>query len=266
MSLLPHRFFALNRASRLGTLTARKKPKSYPDGWAFISPVPGPSSGPWILHESGAGGECRLIDRADHPTMKAQVTTLNLLAAAWLSAVAVNAGDSRSAAGPAAYPEHVQWWGDARFGLFVHWGPVSLKGTEIGWSRGGDRRGYGSRGSQVPPDVYDNLYREFNPTGFDAREWVALARAAGMKHLVFTSRHHDGFSMFDTQASDYKITNPLSPFRCDVVRELAEACHAAGLRFGLYYSSSAGTETWSRSRTCRARCGRPEQEPLIRTT
>lgn len=129
------------------------------------------------------------------------------------------------------------WWREARFGMFIHWGPVSLKGTEIGWSRAGERRGYRwSQGTGVPAEVYDNLYREFNPVQFDARAWVALARAAGMKYLVFTSRHHDGFSMFDTQAGDYKLTSPLSPFRRDVVRELAGACQAAGLKFGLYYS------------------------------
>ena len=65
---------------------------------------------------------------------------------------------------------------------------------------------------------------------------MAIAKAAGMKYLVFTSRHHDGFSEFDTQADDYKITSPDSPFHRDVVKELAAACHRAGLRFGLYYS------------------------------
>lgn len=127
-------------------------------------------------------------------------------------------------------------WRADRFGLFLHWGPVSLQGTEIGWSRAGERRGYRGPGTQVPTAVYDNLYKEFNPVQFNAREWVALAQAAGMKYIVFTSRHHDGFSMFDTAASDYKITSPLSPFRRDVVRELADATHAAGLKFGLYYS------------------------------
>lgn len=142
-----------------------------------------------------------------------------------------------SAAGPAvtANPSLEAWRAD-RFGLFIHWGPVSLKGTEIGWSRAGERRGYRGPGTLVPTEEYDNLYKKFNPIQFNAREWVAIAQSAGMKYLVFTSRHHDGFSMFDTQASDYKITSPLSPFRRDVVRELADACHAAGLRFGLYYS------------------------------
>ncbi len=158
------------------------------------------------------------------------------LVAVSLSVVTLSVAESRTNKGPAPYPERMTWWGEARFALFIHWGPVSLKGTEIGWSRGGDRRGYGSKGNEVPAEIYDNLYKEFNPTNFNAREWVAIAKSAGMKYLVFTSRHHDGFSMFDTQASDYKITSPLSPFRRDVVKELAQACHEAGLRFGLYYS------------------------------
>jgi alpha-L-fucosidase len=129
--------------------------------------------------------------------------------------------------------DHMTWWREARFGLFIHWGPVSLKGTEIGWSRGGERRGTGGTG-EIPVEIYDNLYKEFNPVEFDAREWVQIAKNSGMKYLVFTSRHHDGFSMFDSAVSDYKIAN--SPFKRDVVRELADACHEAGLKVGWYYS------------------------------
>lgn len=123
-----------------------------------------------------------------------------------------------------ASDEDLEWWREARFGLFIHWGPVSLRGTEIGWSRG----------TQIPTDEYDSLYKQFNPVDFNADEWVALAKAAGMRYLVFTSKHHDGFSMFDTALSDYKITN--SPFGRDVVGELAAACQRAGLRLGFYYS------------------------------
>ncbi|MBN2312955.1 MAG: alpha-L-fucosidase [Sedimentisphaerales bacterium] len=132
-----------------------------------------------------------------------------------------------------ADPEDVQAWREMRFGLFIHWGPVSLKGTEIGWSRGGERRGTGGTGT-IPVEVYDNLYTQFNPVKFNADEWVQIAKAAGMKYLVFTSKHHDGFSMFDSQVTDYKITN--SPFKRDVVKELADACHKAGLKLGYYYS------------------------------
>jgi len=134
-----------------------------------------------------------------------------------------------------ASEQDMQWWKDAKFGLFIHWGPVSLKGTEIGWSRGGERRGRGGTGT-IPVEVYDNLYREFNPVKFDAKEWVEVAKAAGMKYLVFTSKHHDGFSMFDSGVTGYKITSPESPFRRDVAAEIANACHEGGLRLGFYYS------------------------------
>ncbi len=134
-----------------------------------------------------------------------------------------------------ASEQDMQWWKDAKFGLFIHWGPVSLKGTEIGWSRGGERRGRGGTGA-IPVEVYDNLYREFNPVKFDAKEWVEVAKAAGMKYLVFTSKHHDGFSMFDSNVTGYRITSPESPFRRDVAAELANACHEGGIRLGFYYS------------------------------
>lgn len=160
--------------------------------------------------------------------MKNRLNRLLILTCLLSAAADVSADETFSPA--------LESWRADRFGLFIHWGPVSLKGTEIGWSRAGERRGYRGPGTQVPVEVYDALYQVFNPVKFNAREWVAIAQAAGMKYLVFTSRHHDGFSMFDTQASDYKITSPLSPFRRDVVRELADACHAAGLKFGLYYS------------------------------
>ena len=132
-----------------------------------------------------------------------------------------------------ASSQDMAWWREGRFGLFVHWGPVSLRGTEIGWSRGGERRGTGGTG-QIPAQVYDNLYKQFNPVEFDAAEWVRIAKAAGMKYIVFTTKHHDGFSMFGTQLSDYNITR--SSFGRDIVAELAQACHEAGIGLGFYYS------------------------------
>jgi alpha-L-fucosidase len=124
-----------------------------------------------------------------------------------------------------ALPAAIKNWQDARFGMFIHWGPVSLKGTEIGWSRG----------SQVPIAEYDNLYKSFNPTKFDADEWVAVAKAAGMKYMVLTTKHHDGFCLWDTKQTDYNIMN--TPFKRDVVKELAEACKKGGIAFGTYYST-----------------------------
>ncbi|MBI2302599.1 MAG: alpha-L-fucosidase [Armatimonadetes bacterium] len=135
---------------------------------------------------------------------------------------------------PAQRDARLQWWREARFGMFIHWGPVSLTGEEIGWSRNPGPNGYG--GGKTPAAEYDALFKRWNPSEFNAKQWVAIAQAAGMKYMVFTSKHHDGFCEWDSKLTDYKITSPESPFHRDVVRELADACHAAGLRFGLYYS------------------------------
>jgi alpha-L-fucosidase len=144
-------------------------------------------------------------------------------------------GSSDSSSFLKADEQIIQQWREMKFGLFIHWGPVSLKGTEIGWSRGGQRRGRNDKSTgSIPVEVYDNLYKRFNPVKFDADEWIQTAKDAGMKYLVFTSKHHDGFSMFDSKHTEYKITN--SPFKRDVVKELADACHRAGIKLGYYYS------------------------------
>ncbi len=131
-------------------------------------------------------------------------------------------------------PAALKRWQDSRLGMFIHWGPISQLGTEIGWSRGGARPdGVGGTGA-IPVEKYDNLYRTFNPTKFDANEWVRIAKSAGMKYIVIVAKHHDGFCMFDSKLTDYKITN--SPFQRDVCAELAAACHAAGISLGFYYS------------------------------
>jgi alpha-L-fucosidase len=131
----------------------------------------------------------------------------------------------------------IRRWQDWRFGMFIHWGPVSLKGTEIGWSRKGPRRGRTREGTgTIPLEEYDNLYKRFNPVKFDPDEWAQIAKDAGMKYMVFTSKHHDGFSMFDTQQTDYKITSKDSPYGRDVCEQLADACHRHGLGLGWYYS------------------------------
>ncbi len=111
-----------------------------------------------------------------------------------------------------------------KFGMFVHWGPVSLKGTEIGWSRG----------REVPADEYDNLYKEFNPVKFDADEWIKTLKEAGMKYFIITSRHHDGFSLWPTEYSDYNISS--TPYKKDVLMEMKKACDKYGILFGTYYS------------------------------
>lgn len=119
----------------------------------------------------------------------------------------------------------IEEWKDARFGMFIHWGPVSLKGTEIGWSRG----------REIPVDEYDNLYKQFDAKNFDANDWVNAAKAAGMKYIILTTKHHDGFCLWNTRQTEFNVMN--SPLKRDVVKELAEACKKQGLQFGTYYST-----------------------------
>ncbi len=143
-----------------------------------------------------------------------------------LIACCASGAESTSPSGnvPPAVAPRLKWWREARFGMFIHWGPVSLKGTEIGWSRG----------QEVPLAEYDNLYRSFNPTNFDADAWMTVARQAGMKYVVFTTKHHDGFCEWNTRQTDYNIMH--SPFGRDVVKELAAAARRQNLAFGTYHS------------------------------
>jgi alpha-L-fucosidase len=146
---------------------------------------------------------------------------------------AEEAKPAASASLPKAYPQRLGWWADGRFGMFIHWGPVSLKETEISWSRANSNPKCPNAGP-IPVDVYDNLYKKFNPSEFDANQWVAIAKAAGMKYMVLTAKHCDGFLLWDSKSSDYNIMH--TPFKRDVCAELAKACHEQGMRIGWYYS------------------------------
>lgn len=128
------------------------------------------------------------------------------------------------------------WWREARFGMFVHWGAYSgLSGTWNGKAYGG----YGEhiqRMAKIPCPVYrKEVVGAFNPVGFNADEWIALAKEAGMGYFVITAKHHDGFAMFDSAASDYNIVKA-TPFGRDPMKELQAACRKHGLKFGFYYS------------------------------
>jgi alpha-L-fucosidase len=133
---------------------------------------------------------------------------------------------------------------DWRYGLFLHWNPSSVVGHEISWSREGDKPEIFNkmRGSDVSPKVmipaplYDSLYKYFDARDFDAVALVARARDWGFRYIYLTTKHHDGFSNFDTDQSDYKVTAPDCPAGRDLTRELADACHDAGMGFGVYYS------------------------------
>lgn len=129
----------------------------------------------------------------------------------------------------------MQWWRDAKFGMFIHWGLYSVPAGK--W---GENTNYGEwimHSAKIPRTTYSALTKEFNPTQFNAEEWVKLAKAAGQKYMVITSKHHDGFAMFGSKASTYNIVDA-TPFKRDVLKELAEACRKHGMKLGFYYSQA----------------------------
>ncbi len=131
--------------------------------------------------------------------------------------------------------KNLEWWEEARFGMFIHWG---LYAVPAGTWKGEQIAGIGEWimfRAQIPVKEYEEFAKEFNPVKFDAKAWVQLAKDAGMKYLVITSKHHDGFAMYDSQASDYNIA-AATPFKRDPMKELAAACQEAGLKFCFYYS------------------------------
>jgi alpha-L-fucosidase len=133
--------------------------------------------------------------------------------------------------------ERMQWFRDAKFGMFIHWGPCSIGKVEIGWGRKANRPWdiHGKPGTRTDDPVYDNYYKQFNPTQYNAEEWVRFAKESGMKYMVLVAKHHDGFAQFATKVSDYNIMN--SPYARDIVKAYADACHKQGMKLGLYYST-----------------------------
>ncbi len=117
-----------------------------------------------------------------------------------------------------------EWFNDARFGMFIHWGPSSLLGSGE-WVM---------NNRNIRVEDYTHLQKAFNPVDFDAKKWVSIAKNAGMKYITLITRHHDGFSMWDTQQSNWNITN--TPYKKDIVKQLADECHKQGIKICFYYS------------------------------
>ncbi len=133
------------------------------------------------------------------------------------------------------------WWREARFGMFIHWGLYSLPAGE--W-KGKYYDGIGEwimYKGRIPIGEYEGLARQFNPVKFDAEAWAQLAADAGMKYLIITSKHHDGFAMFGSKVDKFNIVDA-TPFRRDPMKELAAACAKRGIKLGFYYSQA---QDWS---------------------
>ncbi len=146
------------------------------------------------------------------------------------------------AAGPTTNetPEHaarIAWWREAKFGMFIHWGLYAVPAGE--W-KGKPVAGIGEwimNRAKIPVKEYEQLAPQFNPEKFDAEAWAQLAQDAGMKYMVITSKHHDGFAMFHSLVSPYNIYDA-TPFKRDPMKELSAACAKRGIKFGFYYSQA----------------------------
>jgi alpha-L-fucosidase len=130
--------------------------------------------------------------------------------------------------GSAETDNRTAWYRRAKFGMFIHWGPYSLASVEASWPIMTPKTG------EISEADYRALARQFNPTRFDPGAFVDLARSAGQRYMVFTTKHHDGFCMFDSSYTSYKITN--TPYKKDIVAALAKACQADDMPLGFYYS------------------------------
>ncbi|WP_372651835.1 alpha-L-fucosidase [Draconibacterium sp.] len=129
--------------------------------------------------------------------------------------------------------KRLEWWNDARFGMFIHWGLYAQDGCF--WKGQDGRSEHMMRNLQIPISEYEKIAKEFDPEKFDADEWAQIAKDAGMKYMVITSKHHDGFAMFNSPSNDYNIVKQ-TPWKRDPIKELNEACKKQGIKFGVYYS------------------------------
>lgn len=139
---------------------------------------------------------------------------------------------------PTPHDIKMEWWRDAKFGMFIHWGPYALWGGEYHGHR--QRRGGAEwimNRSKIPVEEYRRMASRFNPAHYDPEQWVLLAKSAGMKYIVMTTKHHDGFAMFQSEASPFNVVDH-SAYNRDVVAQLADACCKYDIKLGFYYSQA----------------------------
>jgi len=151
--------------------------------------------------------------------------------------VASSEGQMRQRSADPERENRLQWFREAKYGLFIHWGLYCIPAGQ--W-KGHPVPGLGEwimNRAQIPVREYEKLASRFNPVKFNADEWVQFAKDAGMKYMVITSKHHDGFAMFHSKVSPYNVVDA-TPFKRDVLKELSEACARADMRLGFYYSQS----------------------------
>lgn len=149
----------------------------------------------------------------------------------------VSADNSQESEDEDAQLDRMAWWREAKFGMFVHWGIYSVTGGQYRGQELPNSAEWMMARGKIPIAEYEQYAARFNPSKFDANEFVGLAKQAGMKYLVITAKHHDGFAMFDSTSNDFNVVDA-TPFKRDIMKELADACQEQGIRFGFYYSQA----------------------------
>ncbi len=128
--------------------------------------------------------------------------------------------------------QRMKWWREARFGMFIHWGLYAIPAGE--WKDQKNHAEWIRHTAHIPIETYDKLVDQFNSVKFNADDWVKMAKDAGMKHIVITSKHHDGFCLFDSKHTDFDVMS--TPFKRDIMKELSDACQKQGLKMCWYHS------------------------------
>ncbi len=155
----------------------------------------------------------------------------------------------------------MKWWREARFGMFIHWGVYAQWGGVYhghNQARGGAE--WIMNRCKIPVAEYKEKAKSFNPDQYNPESWVKLAKEAGMKYIVITAKHHDGFALFDSKASDWDIADATA-YKKDLLKPLAEACKKHGIKLGFYYSQA---QDWGNAggSVARKKCGRMAQPRL----
>ncbi|HTV43453.1 MAG TPA: alpha-L-fucosidase [Candidatus Sulfotelmatobacter sp.] len=171
-------------------------------------------------------------------------TSAALAAAVWLPGANSHAADTDDPAlemwkqdyGP-THDERMQWWREAKFGMFIHWGVYSVPAGTYHGQTVPHAAEWIMRWADIPVAEYASYAKQFDPTNFNADEWVRIAKDAGMKYIVITAKHHDGFAMFHTHVDGYNIYDA-TPWHHDPLAELADACRKQNIRLGFYYSEA----------------------------
>jgi alpha-L-fucosidase len=153
------------------------------------------------------------------------------------SVAAEGSPDPYASETPAQRDARMHWWREARFGMFIHWGVYSVPAGSYQGKPVGGIGEWIMFNAKIPVAEYRQFAKQFNPVKYDPDQWVRLAKEAGMQYIVITSKHHDGFALFDSKASDWNVVKA-TPYGKDLLKPLAEACRKHGLRLGFYYSQA----------------------------